>query len=41
MRKADYCLCDNKGADQLHDQRLSFRYTDSIIHLLKSEVLSF
>ena len=39
MRKLDFCLCENKGADQLHsyceaDQRLCFRYTDSTIHLL-------
>ena len=35
MRKPDFCLCENKGADQLRgnreaDQRLCFRYTDSI-----------
>ena len=34
MRKPDFCLCENKGADQLRsnceaDQRLCFRYTDS------------
>ena len=32
VRKPDYCLCENKGADQLcsnctADQRLCFRYT--------------
>ena len=39
MRKLDFCLGENKGADQLHsnceaDQRLCFRYTDSAITLL-------
>ena len=39
MRKRDYCLCENKGADQLRgnreaDQRLCFRYSDSTIPLL-------
>ena len=47
MRKPDFCLCENKGADQLRsnceaDQRLCFRYTDSTISLLlKSEISSF
>ena len=47
MRKQDYCLCENKGADQLRgnreaDQRLCFRYSDSTIPLLlKSEISSF
>ena len=46
MRKPDFCLCKNKGADQLRgvreaDQRLCFRYTDSTIPLLpKSEISS-
>ena len=46
-RKPDFCLCENKGADQLRsnctaDQRLCFRYTDSTISLLfKSEISSF
>ena len=36
MRKRDYGLCENKGADQLRsnceaDQRLCFRYSDSTI----------
>ena len=41
------CLCENKGADQLRgnreaDQRLCFRYTDSIFPLLLiSEISSF
>ena len=31
MRKPDFCICENKDADQLHsnstaDQRLCFRY---------------
>ena len=38
MRKPDFCLCENKGADQLcsnwedceADQRLCFRYTDTV-----------
>ena len=39
MRKPDFCLGENKGADQLRsnceaDQRLCFRYSDSIIPLL-------
>ena len=34
MRKPDFCLCENKDADQLRgdreaDQRLRFRYTDN------------
>ena len=39
MRKPDFCICENKGADQLcgnctTDQRLCFCYTDSTIPLL-------
>ena len=39
MRKSDFCICENKDADQLRgnrlaDQRLCFRYTDSTIPLL-------
>ena len=39
VRKPDFCICENKDADQLRgnreaDQRLCFRYTDSIIPLL-------
>ena len=47
VTKPDFCLCENKGADQLRgnreaDQRLCFRYTDSTIPLLlKSEISSF
>ena len=44
MRKPAFCLCENKGADQLRgnrkvDQRLCFRYIDSTITVLsKSEI---
>ena len=47
VRKPDFCLGENKGADQLRgnreaDQRLCFHYTDSTISLLlKSEISSF
>ena len=46
VRKPDFCQCKNKGTDQLRstcedDQRLYFRYTDSTISLLKSEISSF
>ena len=39
IRKPDFCICENKDADQLRgnretDQRLCFRYTDSTIPLL-------
>ena len=46
MRKPDFCICENKDADQLRsncatDQRLCLRYTDSTIPLLpKSEISS-
>ena len=46
MRKPDFCICENKDADQLHgyheaDQRLCFHYTNSTIPLLpKSEISS-
>ena len=35
VRKPDFCICENKDADQLRgnreaDQRLCFRYTDSV-----------
>ena len=38
MRKPDFCICENKVADQLRsnreaDQRLCFRYKDSTILL--------
>ena len=47
VSKPDFCICENKDADQLRgnreaDQRLCFRYTDSTIPLLpKSEISSF
>ena len=46
MRKPDFCICENKEADQLRgnreaDQRLCFRYKDSTVPLLpKSEISS-
>ena len=46
-KKTGFCLCENKGADQLRsnceaDQRLCFRYTDSTLSLfIKSEISSF
>ena len=45
IRKLKICMCGNKGAGQLcsnctADPRLCFRYTDSTIHLLKSEISS-
>ena len=47
MRKRAFCICKNKGADQLcvgnlaADQGLCFRYIDSIIYLLpKAEISS-
>ena len=46
MRKPTFSICENKDADQLRgnreaDQRLCFRYIDSIISLLsKSEISS-
>ena len=46
VRKPDFCICKNKGADQLcgnrtTDQHLCFRYIDSTIPLLpKYEIAS-
>ena len=45
MRKPDFCICENKDADQLRgnreaDQRLCFRYTDSTIPLLPKYEIS-
>ena len=46
MRKPTFCICENKGADQLRshceaDQRLCFRYTGSTLPLLyKSKISS-
>ena len=39
VRKPAFCICENKDADQLRDdreadQRLCFRYIDSITRLL-------
>ena len=41
MRKPVFCICENKGADQLHDiraadQHLCFRYIDSTIPFLSN-----
>ena len=47
MRKPDFCICENKDADQLRgnreaDQLLCFPYTDTTIPLLsKYEISSF
>ena len=47
MRKPDFCLSENKGADQLRgnreaDQHLCFSYSDSTIPLLlKSKISNF
>ena len=43
MSKPDFCICENKGADQLRgsreaDQRFCFRYTDSTIPLERCSV---
>ena len=45
VRKPDFCICENKDADQLPgnreaDQRLCFRYTDSTIPLLPKYKIS-
>ena len=45
MRKPTFCICENKGADQLRgnreaDQRLCFRYTGSTITLLSKYEIS-
>ena len=45
MRKPAFCICENKGADQLRgyreaDQRLCFRYIDSTIPLLPKYEIS-
>ena len=45
MRKPDFCICENKDADQLRsnreaDQRLCFRYTDSTIPVLPKYEIS-
>ena len=45
MRKPDFCICENKDADQLRgdreaDQRPCFRYIDSTISLLPKYEIS-
>ena len=45
VRKPEFCICENKDADQLRgnrkaDQRLCFRYTDSKIALLPISKIS-
>ena len=45
VRKAAFCICENKDADQLRgnreaDQRLCFHYTDSTIPLLSKYEIS-
>ena len=45
MRKLAFCICENKGADQLHgnraaDQRLCFPYIDCTIPLLPTSEIS-
>ena len=45
MKKPAFCICKNKGADQLcvnrkTDQRLCFRYIDSAIPLLSKTEMS-
>ena len=45
VRKPDFCICENKDADQLRgnreaDQRLCFRYKDRTIPLLPKSKIS-
>ena len=45
VRKAAFCICENKDADQLRgnckaDKRLCFHYTDSTISLLRKYEIS-
>ena len=45
VRKPAFCICENKGADQLRgnreaDQRLCFRYMESVIPLLSKFKIS-
>ena len=45
VRKPDFCICENKDADQLRgnreaDQRLCFRHLDSTIPLLAKSKIS-
>ena len=46
MRKPEFCLCENKGADQLRnnceaDQRLCFRYNSSSSLIRNFKLLAF
>ena len=46
MRRPDFCICENKCADQLcdnrtADQRLCFRYSDTTIPLLSKPLTIF
>ena len=46
IRKPAFCICENKGADQLHgsgaaDQQLRFHYTDCTIPLLPKSKLPY
>ena len=40
MRKQAFCICENKGADQLRSNCLCFHYTDSMIPLLSKYKIS-
>ena len=45
MRKPDFCICENKDADQLRgnskaDQRLCFRYADSTTYNPSTSLIS-
>ena len=45
MSKQTFCICENKGADQIHrncedDQRLCFQYMDLTIPLLSNSKIS-
>ena len=45
VRKPAFCICENKGADQLRgnrkaDQRICIRYTNSTISLLPKSKIS-
>ena len=45
MRKPAFCICENKGSDQLHgyheaDRSLCFLYTDGTIPLLSTSEIS-
>ena len=45
MRKPDFCVCENKGADQLYscttNQHLCFRNLDSAIPLRNFKILAY